>query len=323
MTLLFLPAIDADLGRTSVQKKKVIFVGGTAYSGSTFFHMMLANDPHGFATGEVWALFNPIRPSHLNPRCSCGDTSCRIWREIFKRGEKNLYQSIFDLFPEVRFIVDSSKNPFRIKSKNEYLRKRDIQTKNILIWKDPLEFAISYGKRNQKYWDKDWIDYHRLYFTAIKDFKTIRYSELATSQDALIKICEYLKIPYFDSKQEYWNKQHHILFGNNNAKVHLNSDYDKIIEEDHKKNFRKIYYSVTHQSELASEVQRTVRESRSLNTISSILNQCNVIDKSNLISRGIDGTLPPAIYELRRVLHMAKMKYLKNRLLFKNRVAVR
>ena len=56
--------------------KKVIFIGGTSYSGSTFFDMILANDPKGFSCGEVNALFNPYRPHHTDPLCGCGDINC-------------------------------------------------------------------------------------------------------------------------------------------------------------------------------------------------------------------------------------------------------
>ncbi len=70
------------------------------------------------------------------------------------------------MFPEVEFIVDSSKDPFWIRSQSENLRRKGIQAKNILIWKTPLEFAYSCQRRDHfEDWDGRWIDYHRRYFS--------------------------------------------------------------------------------------------------------------------------------------------------------------
>src|SRR6266498_3705998 len=96
----------------SISMKKVIFVGGTSFSGSTFFHLMLANDPKGFALGEIRSVFHPQRPDQINSVCGCGDPACTLWQQIRRNGENHVYETVFDLHPEVEFIVDSSKIPF-------------------------------------------------------------------------------------------------------------------------------------------------------------------------------------------------------------------
>ena len=121
-------------------QRRVVFVQGTAYSGSTFFHLMLANDPAGFACGEVHGLFRPHVDGHVNRICSCGDPQCQLWPQVLARGEEELYASIFSLRPEVRLIVDSSKQPFWIRTQNRRLARANIRYDNILIWKTPLEF---------------------------------------------------------------------------------------------------------------------------------------------------------------------------------------
>lgn len=63
-----------------VKSKKVIFIGGTSYSDSTFLDMILANDPSGFSCGEVLALFHPTRSYHIDPLCGCGDRDCDFER---------------------------------------------------------------------------------------------------------------------------------------------------------------------------------------------------------------------------------------------------
>lgn len=80
--------------------KKVIFVGGTSFSGSTFLDMMLASGEEGFSAGEVYALFHPYRPGHINPQCCCGDPGCSLWQDIKSKCIINLYLEIFKRFPK-------------------------------------------------------------------------------------------------------------------------------------------------------------------------------------------------------------------------------
>jgi hypothetical protein len=202
--------------------KKVIFVGGTSYSGSTFLDMILANSPHGFSCGEVYALFWPYRKHHIDYECGCGDPDCEIWETVKSTGATNLYQRIFEIFPDLDFIVDSSKDPLWISDRIKDLTGSRIQVKNILIWKSPEEFYSSRMKRNQKRgWKRSWINYHKLYFRMVKHWFSIPYHDLASNPDSLKMVCEKLEIPFFDGKDKYWEKVHHTLFGNTSAKIHL------------------------------------------------------------------------------------------------------
>ncbi len=143
--------------------RKVIFVGGTAYSGSTLFDLTLGNDVHGFSCREVSAYFRPFRPHHVAPVCGCGDPQCGLWREIKAGGEEQLYQTILDRLPNVEFIVDSSKDPLWIRSQVRNLARQRIETKHILIWKTPLEMAASWAKRGHSAsWERAWVSYHQL-----------------------------------------------------------------------------------------------------------------------------------------------------------------
>ena len=205
--------------------KTVIFVGGTSYSGSTFFDMTLANDPKGFSCGEVCALFFPYRPHHIQPDCGCADSECSIWRRLFKRGYANLFPAIFERFPEVDFIVDSSKDIFWIRKQLKVLRKHGIRAKHALIWKDPFEAAMSFKKRNRlNQLERSWVNYHRLYTTCIPEFTSVSYRLLTTDRTYLKAVCDYLQIPFFEGKEQFWRKAHHTLFGNTSARVHLHGD---------------------------------------------------------------------------------------------------
>jgi hypothetical protein len=199
----------------------VFFIGGTSYSGSTFFDMTLANDPHGFSCGEVHALFRPYRDHHHNSTCGCGDKDCDIWPRVREEGEDRLYDSLFKHLPSVDFAVDSSKAPLWIDHQARLCRKRGLDVRHVLIWKTPAEMAASCEKRGHgKLWAKKWIAYHRLYLSLIDNFVALPYRALATEPGALEAVCRYLGIGYFDNKHEYWNKNHHTLFGNTSAKIH-------------------------------------------------------------------------------------------------------
>ena len=202
--------------------KKVIFVGGTSYSGSTFLDMILANSPHGFSCGEVCALFRPYRKHHIDYECGCGDPDCEIWETVKSTGATNLYQRIFEMFPDIDFIVDSSKDPLWIADRTEDLASSGIQVKNILIWKSPEEFYSSRTKRNQKRgWKRSWINYHKLYFRIVDQWIAVSYRKFSNFPEVLERICKKLEIPFFEGKHNYWEKKHHTLFGNTSAKIHL------------------------------------------------------------------------------------------------------
>jgi hypothetical protein len=201
--------------------KRVIFVGGTSYSGSTFFDMVLGNDPHGFSCGEVYALFWPHRAHHVRPTCGCGDPECGLWPAVKERGEERLYETIFERRPEAEFIVDSSKNLFWIRRQAERLHEAGIGVRHVLIWKTPAEISRSYGKWGRETrWPGAWLRYHRLYFRFIPDFRAIPYARLATDPAALEPVCRFLGIEYSEGKREFWHRTHHTVFGHPYARIH-------------------------------------------------------------------------------------------------------
>ncbi len=215
--------------------KKVIFVGGSSYSGSTMLDMMLANSTDGFSVGEVHALFRPYRPHHFQPLCGCGNSDCNIWTKIRNNGEVNLYSSIFNEYPDTQYIVDSSKNPFWINQQMINLSQQGIEAHHLLIWKNPVDFSASMVKRNRKGAIKAWISYHRLYLTLINNFTSISYPDLAQNPSTSLELlCNTIGITYRSGMEDYWNKQHHTLFGNDTAKIHLSNTTDNFKIEDTK-----------------------------------------------------------------------------------------
>jgi len=202
--------------------KKVIFIGGSSYSGSTMLDMMLANSPEGFSAGEVHALFHPYRPHHFNPECGCGNPDCDFWLKVRDAGEAHLYESIFNLLPDVKFIVDSSKNPWWIKKQDKILERKGIEVHHLLIWKEPASFAHSMLKRKRKGWEKAWKNYYRLYLTLCDHYISVAYSNLVQfPEQVLTELCSKCGLAYHEGMEKFWQKQHHTLFGNESAKIHL------------------------------------------------------------------------------------------------------
>ena len=289
--------------------KKVIFVGGTAFSGSTFFHMALANDVKGFACGEVRWIFYPHRPDHVEQMNQAPKETSAIWRTLREKGAKNLYQSLFDLFPQVEFIVDSSKNPIWIQSQMTQLRKQGIEAKNILIWKTPLEFANSTKKRGRlQNWDKEWLNYHRLYTSLIPEWKGVKYRDFASNDAFLEQICTYLGIPYFDGKLNYWEKQHHSFGGNYTARFHLHEkktaqkEYlDKTFDSGRLDGYRKISYSQVDDQELENRIQHRLKSMPEFDSILALLESKDVGHSSEKMEGETAVKFSPHMLQLRKL----------------------
>ncbi|CUS03424.2 conserved protein of unknown function [Candidatus Promineifilum breve] len=284
--------------------KKVIFVGGTSYSGSTFFHLTIANDPRGFGIGEVKHLFRPTKERHTRPTwaCGCGDPNCDLWSRVKKHGEANLYQTIFDIHPEVEFIVDASKNVVWIDDQTDYLARQGIETHHVVIWKTLLEYAHSLQKRNRL--DKKdgaelahWPQYHRNFYSFVDSFRTVKYADYARRQaDVLQAACATFGIPYFAGKERYWEKTHHALGGNLSSRIHLyskESDRYRDVQRraegrrndlgENDANYRQVYYESPDESVLLAHVGRLRGESPTIDQVEEML-----------IAHDIAGDGPPA-----------------------------
>lgn len=259
--------------------KKVIFVGGTSYSGSTMLDMMLSNNPAGFSVGEVYRLFHPTRPHHFNPQCGCNDPSCDFWKKMRRAGETNLYTNLFSIHQNISFIVDSSKNPFWIKKQEAYLNTLGIKVFHVLIWKEPAAFAHSMNKRNRKGWQKAWINYHRLYFTLIPDYVSVAYAELVREPEKqLYRLCRKAGVSHHMEQQRFWKKKHHTLFGNDSAKTHLSKKNAPIegrrLPADIKKkrqSHRSIYHDTSYLAHLSKKERHAIAATPHIQSINAIL----------------------------------------------------
>jgi len=273
--------------------------------------MTLGNDPRGFSVGELSYYLNPLKRHTRQAICGCGSPDCDIWPRVRKGGPERAYETLFAAFPEVEFIVDSSKDPFWIDKQVRRLARQGIETRRILIWKTPLEIANSYRKRGRfEDWERAWINYHRLFFALFPEWRAIPYRVFANDLNGLRRVCEYLDIPYFDGKERYWEKTHHLLFGNNTARVHLYEDgssgfaalkgrfsaaEQKRLESDH----RRIYYRAVEDSALEASVTDRLAESSQLADLVRVLEGRSVLDAVPDLDRdGANSAVRMALWEL-------------------------
>lgn len=204
--------------------KKVIFIASTSYSGSTLIDLILSNNEKGFSLGEINFFFNPEQPHHLTPRCACGRPTCRIWLRARQYNKDNFYKEFFKENNDIDYVVDSSKDPFWISNQIKILKKYNIGYKIILIWKTPHEIAASFSKRSIKErWPKHWLNYHRLLSSLLEDEPIkISLDKLLNDPVAFRKLFHELDLQLKENQKDFWDKEHHTLFGNRSARRHLN-----------------------------------------------------------------------------------------------------
>jgi len=298
--------------------KKVIFVNGTRYSGSTFFHLALANDPAGFAIGEVISLFHPTHINHLrsNLTCNCGDPSCTFWDRIKKRGEEHLYEAIFESDLSIDFIVDSSKNIIWFEKQSERLARQGIEAYHLAIWKTAQEFCYSLYKRDQPSIGaalREWAVTYRKQYSFINDWRSVKYANYAQDQSAVLKAaCEYAGIPFFEGKERYWEKPQHTLGGNLKAKLQLfdrdSTGYQHVKQAGTTRtltiaesNYRKTYYEAPNTQFLELYNQYLSENETDIDQLEAMLATYEVLNETSSVRRWPELQMTPIQMEIRRL----------------------
>lgn len=304
--------------------RKVIFIGGTSFSGSTFFQLTLANDPAGFACGEVFQLFKPSKERHLQRKCGCGDPECQVWSSVKKNGEEHLYASIFEQHPQVEFVVDASKTVAWIRDQSERLARQGIQTCQLVIWKTPIEFALSLRKRNRLQDLPHWPRYHKLFYSEFHDWRAVQYAQYVQEQSSVLKAaCDYLGISYFAGKERFWEKTHHVLGGNLSSRIHLyekgNEQFSDIESRathrlDAADKHRSIYYDKPSDQELRATVDDLIAKVPETIQIEKMLRAYDVYNKKVTHDQWPDLQMSWAALKMKRLrtatrLRLSKLRY--------------
>lgn len=268
--------------------KKVIFVTGSSYSGSTILNLILANDSKGMSVGEIRSLMLPYRKHHYKKRQELSDDE--KWKQVLNDGSSKLYKNLFELFPEYDFWVDSSKDPLWIYNQSKILQRQGFKVAIVLIYKSPLEFAQSALKRKQYKWQRKWISFHESFFYLLKEYHQISYYDfVAKPKDSLKVLCENLEIDFKDSKLDFWKKHNFNFFGNTHTNYQAVKDKSemesRIIDKEYKSNFRKIKHSITLDESLQKKMETEITRNSRIQNILNKLNKRNQKFQTSLVSR--------------------------------------
>ncbi|NLR93936.1 MULTISPECIES: hypothetical protein [Flammeovirga] len=200
-----------------MKKKKLIFIGGTSYSGSTFLNLILGNNKKAMSFGEINRLFDHYKPHHVAKIKDLRSTDIR-WDITIADGKKKLYENISTFFPEADIMIDSSKDVNWIKQQYNY-NKDKFDCKIILTYKSPSQIASSYIKRGKEEWERVYNRYHNFFFNTFKNFHALpndfyETPELINDLEDYVGYNFKLKSPY---KEHEFN-----FFGNNHANTSIN-----------------------------------------------------------------------------------------------------
>jgi len=196
--------------------KKFILIGGSNRSGTTLLNLILANDPKAMALGEVINIFEPKYPHHREKIASLIKED-PVWAQIISEGVDKLYSNLIKSFPDIDYFIDSSKTPEWYK--NQIEQNPDLDIKNLLIFKHPLDQKKSHLKRsaNAK-WKLITLNYYRRYLFTIDNFRSVSLSAFLKDITVLEKLCSHLSMPFSADKMEYWNREHPNFFGSPTVK---------------------------------------------------------------------------------------------------------
>jgi hypothetical protein len=199
----------------SGQAGKLIMVCGAARSGTTMLDLMLGNAGDAFSTGEIFAYFRPFREHHFKPICSCGEPDCIVWRGLLDVPEDSFHANILRR-SEYNAVVDSSKDLCWVYDSNVWALQNNIDCMNVVLWKDPIDLAYSYWKRNFgiSYYRQAFLVYYERLIGLNLPFISVNYNQLASDPvTVLASLCQSLGLELNEGRERFWEKRHHYFFG--------------------------------------------------------------------------------------------------------------
>lgn len=194
----------------------LIKVCGAAFSGTTMLDFMLGNAPEAFSCGEASFRFRPQRTGHFGIACRCGQRPCSVWSKIGDVPESRFHGTVLKDMG-VSFVIDSSKERTWALDTQRWAVADGIKAYNLLLWKDPVDLAYSYWKREyvRGDWYSGFLSYYARFFEVGLPFRSVFLNDLLTNPERkLAEICAAVGMPYFKGKERFWEKRPHPMQGN-------------------------------------------------------------------------------------------------------------
>lgn len=178
-----------------MKKIKLIYILGTAYSGSTILGFILGSSPKIFNAGEI-AYFNKLQ--HDDEICSCEKYSkdCPFWRSVYKNYKKVYDKPKNKIKTIIKIIMNKTFPKKTISNSNDYHMIKNILNKatqyekktNYLLdnskglWRliylikhKNIAIKVIYLKRNIFGNISSFIKHKNGFFKSIFKYKTINY----------------------------------------------------------------------------------------------------------------------------------------------------
>ena len=105
---------------------------------------------------------------------------------------------------------------------------------NLLIWKQPATYSISFLKRGKdsNYWRAIFIDYYRQFLETKLPFVSLCYDDFINDPQKYLKlICTILDMDYTERKMNFWEKTHHQLFGSGGTGKQVQKGTSEIVRQ--------------------------------------------------------------------------------------------
>ena len=279
--------------------KKIIFITGTSYSGSTLLDLILSNNQSSISVGEIESIFNPVKPHHLKKIKEIKYDP--IWGKILKNGAENLYNNLHDTLG-VETIIDSSKNPAWIQFHINRLPK-NISYSVILVYKSLPEFKYSFEKRGRYNWAKVYKRFHSLLFNTIVSFYRIEYKEIPLKSEKFLSLLNSLNIKPTKNIFDFWKQSKSNFFGNNNANIAFKQNQDGYTP--------KLKYKPVISKEDLANVEKLLENDLELKEIVTFLNSSDKSSKSPK-NKGVLNNYKLRIFIKRLRVYLNKIKFIIN-----------
>ena len=210
--------------------KLVVNIASPPHSGSTLLSTILGSHSKIFNIGELAKAFRENRFFI----CVYCRNNCPIWSKIKQKkfSIDNIYDLLFDITNK-DILVDSSKDfTWFLKKHNQ---KYEVKTKFIFLIRQPEEFVASLkkqrtifykGKRISYFPEKAivrWIEIVQRLLYFYSQYREVsylvRYEDLAQfPRKATEDICNFIGIEFEPKMLQFWDFEHHYLYGNSSLK---------------------------------------------------------------------------------------------------------
>ena len=281
---------------------KLLNILGAERTGSTLLDVMLSNGSQNFSCGEMAYWYRPIRKHNFFLDCSCGDTNCQVWKELSNYSQHQIHNR---LLKEYDFVIDSSKNLVWVLDAHDYIDKSH-SVINLVTYKDQDNVIFSHWKRRNdigKYLKSYYQYYQRLLETEIPFYSVKHESLVSNASESMRFICDKLGMAYFKGKEEFWNGDHHFLFGSHGIRQQISRKQSIIYQREQK--------SADFYDFLEKNKSELLPNSIPIETIESRLQQRD-ISKSTIYINGRSATVKPAWYYYRKLKWYLKRFYPDN-----------